>query len=524
MHHHDHDSCSCCGPHGSHGMPRRSFLAAVGGTTLGGAVLSGCATVNETKSAIAAGQRKPCLQKKALVVQPALSYRLFKRHEKTSWRPWGGLHNESDVEQEITRITRELQDLAATAEFPVEFRPVAKVTSPAQGAEAAKGDADVMLIYGATGDGGDIEAMIKPERHNLMFLRHDSGPVYLWYEIASPRLLRKTVDELGQPGLEPRDIVVDKYDELLWRLRALYALKNTVGSRIVVIGGPGGWGAGGQKAPEITKNIWKMDFVVEPYDDLSKRIAAARADAARVKKAEAEAAEYLKQPGLTLSTDKGFVDRAFLLHDVIRGLMDEAGAQAMTINECMSTIMPMSETTACLVLTLINDSGALAFCESDFVVIPSGVLLHHIAGTPVFLNDPTYPHDGMVTCAHCTAPRKMDGKHLEKVNILTHYESDYGAAPKVDMRIGQPITMIDPDFASKRWIGFTGKILANPFLDICRSQVDVSIEGDWERLDDIMHGFHWMMSYGDHRKELGYALHKVGIEWVDLSDIQTKKA
>ncbi|HNR36304.1 MAG TPA: sugar isomerase, partial [Candidatus Hydrogenedentes bacterium] len=185
---------------------------------------------------------------------------------------------------------------------------------------------------------------------------------------------------------------------------------------------------------------------------------------------------------------------------------------------------PMSETTACMPLSLINDEGLLAFCESDFVVIPSGVLLNHIAATPVFLNDPTYPHDGVITLAHCTAPSKMDGKRPEKVTVLTHYESDYGAAPKVDMRIGQPVTVIDPDFRSKRWIGFRGKIDANPFLDICRSQVDVTIEGDWERLAEEMAGFHWMLSYGDHLKETGYALRKMNIGWLNISETGTVKA
>jgi hypothetical protein len=184
----------------------------------------------------------------------------------------------------------------------------------------------------------------------------------------------------------------------------------------------------------------------------------------------------------------------------------------------MSTIMPMSETTACLPLSLINDSGALAFCESDFVVIPSGILLHHISGTPVFLNDPTYPHDGVITIAHCTAPRRMDGKRLEKATILTHFESDYGAAPKVEMQIGQVMTVLDPDFGCKRWIGFRGKVEANPFMAVCRSQVDVTIEGDCETLAQEMCGFHWMTGYGDYLKEVGYALGKMDIGWLNLSN------
>ena len=50
----------------------------------------------------------------------------------------------------------------------------------------------------------------------------------------------------------------------------------------------------------------------------------------------------------------------------------------MTINGCMSTIMPISETTACLPLSTLNDDGYMAFCESDFVVIPGG---HPACGT-----------------------------------------------------------------------------------------------------------------------------------------------
>jgi len=31
-----------------------------------------------------------------------------------------------------------------------------------------------------------------------------------------------------------------------------------------------------------------------------------------------------------------------------------------------------------------------------------------------------------------------------------------------------------------------------------------------------MKGFHWMMSYGNYLKETGYAIKKVGVDWLDL--------
>jgi len=505
-------------------MARRTFLASVGGSALGSAALTGCTTAGKPAAAGGETRLEPTASAKELVVQPALSYRFHKRAQATSWRPWGGIATEQDVEQELARIDAELREMAGKAGFPIKILPVERVTSAAKGAEVCKAPADVMLIYAATGDGNAIEAMISPERHNLMFVRHRSGPVYLWYEIASPHMLRKAVDEFGQPGLTPRDVVVDSHDEVLWRLRALYGLKNTLGAGIIAIGDASGWGGGGRQAPQIAREKWKLDIINEPYDDLGKRIASARSDTAMVRRAEASAEEYLRDGGVTLKTDKGFVVRAFLLKAVFEGLMQEHGVHALTVNNCMSTIMPMSETTACLPLSLINDSGALAFCESDFVVIPSGILLHHISGTPVFLNDPTYPHDGVITIAHCTAPRRMDGKKLEKATLLTHFESDYGAAPKVDMQIGQVVTNIDPDFGCKRWIGFRGKVEANPFMAVCRSQVDVAIEGDCDTLAQEMCGFHWMTGYGDYLKEVGYALGKMNIGWLNISDPRAKLA
>jgi L-fucose isomerase-like protein len=427
---------------------------------------------------------------------------------------------EQAVTEEKNRIGKELSSLSISADFPLEILPLAAVQTSEEATSVARSQYDVLLMYAAGGSAHLLESLTVPERWNLMFLRDRSGPVYLWYEIAHPRYLRKTVDEYGQPGMDVQDVVVDSSSELLWRLRALQGLKNTLGKRIVAVGGAGGWGEGGSKAPERTRELWKMDLPNFPYKELSQRIQSARKDAELVKQCRADAELYLGGKGVTLRTTREFVANAFLLTEVLKDIMAEAKTDTVTINSCMDTIMPMSQTTACLSLSLLNDSGCMGFCESDFVVIPSGVLLHYVSGRPVFLNDPTYPHDSLVTLAHCTAPRRMDGKNLEKATILTHFESDYGAAPKVEMSIGQTVTNLIPDFASHQWVGFRGTIVGNPNLDICRSQIDVKIHGDETQLLEEMKGFHWMTSYGDYLKEIGFVLKKVGVKWHNLSHSQ----
>jgi len=511
--------CACCAASGANasigGLNRRDFLFRVGAVAASGLAFSALDTLADDP-ALALPVRGP-MPRQPLKVQPVLSYGIPKRREATSWRSWGGIQTEQDAAAEKGRINAELAKLKAKADFPLEILPLAGVTKAQDAAAAAQADCDTMLVYAAGGGGDLLEKLITPRKSNLMFLRHDPGPTYLWYEIVHPRFLRKTVDEYDQTGMDVNDVVVDKPEELLWRMRALHGLKNTLGKKIVAIGGAGGWGAGGQKAPEISRNLWKLDIVDCSYKDLEPRLKAAKQNPDLVKRCEAAAGRYLRQSRVSLHTARPFLDKAFVLNEVMKDLMDEAHTDAITVHHCMGTIMGVSETTACMPLSLLNDDGYLAFCESDFVVIPSGILLHYISGLPVFLNDPTFPHDNVVTLAHCTAPRKMDGRRGERVKILTHFESDYGAAPKVEMKLGQVCTNLVPDFNCKKWVGFEGKIVGNPFLDICRSQIDVQVQGDGQALLQEMKGFHWMMSYGNYLRETGYALKKLGVELHDVS-------
>ena len=510
--------CGCCSQGRLHesageGVTRRDFLAGVSALSTGG-VLSAAIQPGSAGTAAAADAR--AMPVAPLKMQPVLIYSTPARRDATSWREWGGVQTDAAAAEEASRIEAEFARLRTEAAFPLEILPLIRVKDKDQAARAAAGDHDGVIMYAAGGSVQMLEALAVPQKWNLMFLRHRSGPVYLWYEIAHNRFLRKTVDDFGQPGMDVQDIVVDDPGELLWRLRALHGLKNTLGKRIVAVGGASGWGQGGRNAPQRARELWKLEIVGVSYDELGRRIQQARQDAALQERCAKEADDYLGRKGTILQTDRGFVQRAFVLTEVFKDLMRSAQTDAITINNCMGTIMPISETTACLPLSLLNDDDYMAFCESDFVVVPSGILLHYISGKPVFLNDPTYPYKNIVTLAHCTAPRKLDGKNREDARILTHFESDYGAAPKVEMRIGQTVTNLIPDFASRKWVGFGGSIVGNPFIDICRSQIDVKINGDCDLLLREMKGFHWMTCYGDYRKEVGYALRRVGIEWVDL--------
>jgi hypothetical protein len=111
----------------------------------------------------------------------------------------------------------------------------------------------------------------------------------------------------------------------------------------------------------------------------------------------------------------------------------------------------------------------------------------------------------------------MDGVRYEPAKILTHYESEYGAAPKVEMPKGQLLTFIDPEYSTGRWVGLRGTVESNPFYEICRSQQDVQIQGDWRRLLREARDSHWVTAYGDYLREAGYAARRIGVRWEEIA-------
>jgi len=492
------------------------MAAAAGGLDALGAIASPQTAWDPDRPLVRLGQ--------PLRIQPVFMYTTFQHREKTSWKSWSAIHTPEAAAQESQRIGRELAQLAAALEFPAQFFPLVTVNSVEHARQLHQIPYDVILLYPATGAAGMLQACLPPKPQNdaIIFVRHRSGPIYYWYEAISTRQLKKaapaesaanSADNHG--GVTVEDVVVDDYQEVAWRLRALFALKNFIGHRIIAVGGPAG--KYDPQAPEVARQRYRFEILDITYDELAKALDAARSDPQRRASAEQATRRYLELPGTRLATDRRFLVNAFLLHDVFKRWMQQFAAPALTVNGCMSRILPVADTTPCMTLSWLNDEGWMGFCESDFVVIPAGILLRYVAGRPVFLHNSTFPHQAVVTCAHCSAPRRMDGNKYEPAQIMTHYESDFGAAPKVDMTTGQLVTFIDPEYSTNRWLGFKGIIRANPMHEICRTQQDVELQGDWRRLLAETRDSHWMMAYGDWLRELGYAARKIGLRWETIA-------
>ncbi len=503
------------------GLSRRGFLGGLSGAAaLGGILLNTnpparAAPANQLpRSALPAGA--------PLRIQPALTYQIWTRQEKTSWRSYGGLQSRDEVNQEVHRIQEELKRLSSQADFPIDVLPLEKIENQEQANQVAAKDCDAILVYAAGGYGLTwLQALAASKVPNVMFLRYKSGPYSLWYEIAHWRLLRRNGDTMEEPNLDIDDIVVDDYGEVLWRLRALYGLKNAKGTKMLAIGGFAAYSEPGQTlGPTHAKEVWNYDFHIVSEEEFAKRLRAARADRSALKEAERQAAELIAQPNVTLETDRKFVANSFLALQVTKAFLRESGATNFGFAHCMGrSVIEMLDTPPCLVLSLANDEGLTAYCHTDLTHTLPGVLLRWISGKPTFVCNTHFPHNGIFTVAHCAAPRRMNGRDFEPARIMTHFESDYGAATKVEYTKGQTVTVIVPNLRCSKWMGFRGKVVECPSHPACRSQIDIQVEGNFRRLLAGMEGFHAQVIYGDFLREVGYALKKVGkVEWENISE------
>ena len=498
---------------------RRRFLGCVGSTM----ALGGLGLVAEFPASAASARRvasTPLPPGVALRVQPVLVYELPVRRERTSWRGYGGLQSQADVDKELKRLENDFKQLSARAEFPLELLPLRTVSNPTELQAACGSACDAFLVCAASGPQQWMEALLATKKPNLVFVRHKSGPVYLYYEIAHWRLLRKSGDTKAEPNLDYDDVVVDDFGDVLWRLRALYGLKNARGTKVLALGGMAAYSTPAQElGPAQAQQRWGYEFVTVSHEQIAERIQQARKDPAVMREAERQTAQLLAQRNVTLATDRRFVVNTYVALKIVQDLMRETGATNVGVAHCMGGLIPILDTPPCLVLSILNDEGFTAFCHTDVSHTLPGVLLRWVSGKPSFVCNSHFPHHGVLTLAHCAAPRKMNGRDYEPTKILTHYESDYGAATKVQYRKGQAITCLIPNLHCTKWFGFHGQIVESPAFDACRSQMDVRIQGDWRTLTRQMEGFHTVVCYGDYLREIGYALQKIGgIEWRNYSE------
>lgn len=231
------------------------------------------------------------------------------------------------------------------------------------------------------------------------------------------------------------------------------------------------------------------------------------------------AREYMENAKKVVEPSQRDVINAARMYMACKKLLTEYEATAITM-DCLGLIgSRLIDTTPCMGFSKLNDEGIPAACEADFDALLTMLIMKHMFGKPSFMNDPV-PETvrNTLIAAHCTSATKLDGygSKSEPFILRSHSESNIGVSPQVLWKEEQDITLAKFQGPGKMIIG-SGTVIGNvetPPAGGCRTSVEVKMKGIEDSRDTK--GFHQLLMYGDHTKELKSLCQLLGIEVIPM--------
>ncbi len=201
---------------------------------------------------------------------------------------------------------------------------------------------------------------------------------------------------------------------------------------------------------------------------------------------------------LEFKYDSKEIDKALKLHKVLNKIKEEYNLNGLTIR-CFDLLEKL-KTTSCLSLALLNNEGIVATCEGDVPTMISMHLLNKLTNQVGFQANPSRidVENKKMILAHCTLPLNM----VDKYNLDTHFESGIGVAIKGYLK-EEKVTIFKLSKNLKDYYVTTGTIIKNlEESNLCRTQIEVSIDDNIEYFLNRPYGNHHVVIYGDYKNEI----------------------
>jgi hypothetical protein len=175
-------------------------------------------------------------------------------------------------------------------------------------------------------------------------------------------------------------------------------------------------------------------------------------------------------------------------------------------------------TPPCMAACMFQDGGVTYGCEADIYGAMSLMLTSYLFDKPGYMNDPV-PETvkNLLIAAHCVAGTRMNGFDKPNVayNLRSHSESALGVSLQVLLEESHPVTLArfqSPD----EMIVDTGTVVGNvqtPPAGGCRTSVEIKMDRIEDARDVL--GFHQVVFYGNHRRDLDAFCQMYGIKVIN---------
>lgn len=166
-------------------------------------------------------------------------------------------------------------------------------------------------------------------------------------------------------------------------------------------------------------------------------------------------------------------------------------------------------------VALMSDDGVPADYEIDYDAILTKLIIYRLTGGRSFVANLTQvnPYRGTAVFSHCTIPVSMID--ASKSLLTTYFETNKTVAIRGRLREGSVVTFARIGGRELDKLMFGRGVVVNGDLgrgDLCRTQVEVKIDGDLRRLIEEPLGNHMVITYNDAVKHLTYLCRLVGIQ------------
>jgi len=378
------------------------------------------------------------------------------------------------------------------------LREAGVATSPEEAARRLQGCPSAAIVVSTGGTEHIVLAALEALGGSALLIAHPYANSLPALMEVYPLARRMGASAVFLPSLDPDDRHARrKLEQGLAGLRAATRLR---GSRLGLIGRPSPWLIYSRVEPARLREKLGVELVEVPLEELYSAYERAEADPGLL--------EEVLRGASRVEVQRAEVSRALRLYAALRTLVERHRLDAFTI-ECFSIIGRL-QVTACLALSLFNDSGLVAGCEGDVPATVAMMLASWVSGRPSFMANPSIIDGDRVMIAHCTAARGLGTGY----RLRTHFESGMSVGLAVTIPKGQAVTLVRLDPGLTRLRVARGAVEeGEPRSELhCRTQVWIRLEGgDAEKLLRGSMGNHYILVPGDWLDALTAAAEILGL-------------
>lgn len=276
-------------------------------------------------------------------------------------------------------------------------------------------------------------------------------------------------------------------------------------ARVGVIGKPSGWLISSNVDYAYLRDTWGTDLI-----DLSLNEVVDNFEHISPEAISEDVIRFIRNASGIKEPTHDDIFKSMRLYHAIETMVDKYQLDAFTLN-CFDLI-PLTRTTGCVALALLNNNGIPAGCEGDIQTLLTMLVVKAATGQSSFMANPSKIIDNAaheMIFSHCTIAPCMTDRYI----IRSHYESQSGVAIEGTMN-PEPLTVVKcGGFHMDRFFISQAELVENTDNpNMCRTQLHLKLHEPLDYFLERSIGNHHVIVKGDCVRRLESVLKMLGAE------------